>query len=376
MLGLGCLGEAGEGAPDRFPDAEVADAGEVADGGVIAVTDAGFDAGFDAGIKPSDAGMVGGYPVFIAQGSMGRTMISCDDGQSWIHSQSQDDAFRCGDCDHNAYAATGLAAADGWVYTGWGHGAPGSVKRSRDGVNWEVAKAGIEMTALAAGGQAVVTAPWWGIGGAIPWRSKNEGVSWDQPATMMINPPSRRIVFVPRGEHGRFVIAAGDASSGPFVAYSDDQGSSWTQAASIEAGCMPDRVVVGKGVLLMTGGSDVGCRSLDDGQTWTRVPGNVHGAYEYPLFTGTKFITWQYTVGTFESADGLTWTRVGAGPNMAAAAVSDKGTYVASMDQYEKQVFLRSTDGVNWTPLADGKFAKGHPIRRMVFARLAENPCP
>src|SRR5690606_33849550 len=79
-------------------------------------------------------------PVFIAQGHLGRTTISCDDGRTWIHNQSQDDAARCFendlDCDHHPYAARGIAHGEGTFLLTWGWGAPGSVVRTEDAANF------------------------------------------------------------------------------------------------------------------------------------------------------------------------------------------------------------------------------------------------
>ena len=77
---------------------------------------------------------------------MGRTAISCDDGQSWIHDTSLDDDARCFtdglDCDHHAGSGKGLAWAPdgeggGHFFATFGWGQPGGIDRSSDGVTWE-----------------------------------------------------------------------------------------------------------------------------------------------------------------------------------------------------------------------------------------------
>src|SRR5262245_36884214 len=35
----------------------------------------------------------GTIPIFVAQGNVGRTTISCDDGQSWVANRSDDDTI-------------------------------------------------------------------------------------------------------------------------------------------------------------------------------------------------------------------------------------------------------------------------------------------
>lgn len=86
--------------------------------------------------------------AIVVQGHMGRTLMSCDDGQSWIHDRSDDDDARCwvkGDphyveCDHHAGAGRGLDYGDGNFFANFGHGAPGTIRRSADGYIWTVVK--------------------------------------------------------------------------------------------------------------------------------------------------------------------------------------------------------------------------------------------
>ncbi len=64
--------------------------------------------------------------VFVAAGKMGRTVMSINDGVSWIHDLSDDDSARCWcdkddpryvECDHDPRSFTGLdVSADGWFY--------------------------------------------------------------------------------------------------------------------------------------------------------------------------------------------------------------------------------------------------------------------
>src|SRR5690606_6858809 len=85
-----------------------------------------------------------GVPLFVAQGHLGRTVISCDGGQSWTADQSNDAEAQCWsgpddepDCDHDPGAGRGIVFADGWFVATFGWGPPGGIVRSRDGVAWE-----------------------------------------------------------------------------------------------------------------------------------------------------------------------------------------------------------------------------------------------
>src|SRR5262245_9965719 len=65
----------------------------------------GMDAGADGRVDAAPTNDTDGPPpagkvaMFVAQGSLGRTMVSCDDGNTWVgnHSWEMDgDAFLCG----------------------------------------------------------------------------------------------------------------------------------------------------------------------------------------------------------------------------------------------------------------------------------------
>src|SRR5262249_45753343 len=107
-------------------------------------------------------------PIVVAQGLVGRTTISCDDGQTWIANRSFDiegNDLVCGDttpircemsscrmvwtdgscqqedvcdCLHGTGYAKGVAIAKNQILANFGWGWPGAVLRSEDGGSWNV----------------------------------------------------------------------------------------------------------------------------------------------------------------------------------------------------------------------------------------------
>lgn len=86
--------------------------------------------------------------VFIAAGKVGRTLMSCDDGLTWIHDRSDNDSTRCWtegpnnlECDHATSSFTGMDVSDdGFFYNQYGWCGNGTIRRSRDYSTWEVIK--------------------------------------------------------------------------------------------------------------------------------------------------------------------------------------------------------------------------------------------
>ena len=97
--------------------------------------------------------------MFVAQGDVGRTAVSYDDGYSWIGDESDDAAVVCftdgTDCDHHSGAARGLAFGDGWFLATFGWGTPGGIRRSADGIAWEPVLTGTTFGGIAYRGSIV-----------------------------------------------------------------------------------------------------------------------------------------------------------------------------------------------------------------------------
>ena len=343
------------------------------DGGPVSTT---TDAGVDARGAPTTV------PIFIAQGKLGRTTISCDDGKTWVADRSENETARCWDtnaaenieCDHNSWSSVGMVAADGKFLATYGWGYAGVVRRTEDGVFWEDVLPGHTFAGLAYGNGRVIAndhtpqismaagaAGSWNAGAAI------ESTQWTV----------RRIAFAPDGG-GRFIISL-DGS----VQLSDDNGASWREATTRPDDCAKAviDIVHGNGVTVMVQNDGSVCRSTDRGDTWTHVPVTTSFTSSV-IFGGGAFMVWQGST-RYSSTDGLTWTNMAgtAGVNIGTVTRSENGTFVAVNDGwqqwYEKQHFFRSTDGVTWEVLPATAFKAGHPITHMIAGRAKPSTeCP
>ena len=73
--------------------------------------------------------------VYLAAGHAGRSMMSCDDGQTWINNRTDLNAVPD---DHSPTSGRAVDSANGYFYALYGWGYNGTLRRSRDGVNWTV----------------------------------------------------------------------------------------------------------------------------------------------------------------------------------------------------------------------------------------------
>jgi len=188
-LGLACRSAAteGESPPEPEPDAAV-----VPDAAVAFDTAAPADTSVDraprapdlpaieaapppADIHPADASGEA-VPLFVAQGDLGRTTVSCDDGLTWVANQSSDDAAVCFtgglDCDHSPGAGRGITWGNGWFVATFGWGPPGAIRRSRDGVTWEPVTTGTTFAGVAFGDDQFLA------GGRPAWVGGSDGGGW------------------------------------------------------------------------------------------------------------------------------------------------------------------------------------------------------
>lgn len=311
-------------------------------------------------------------PMFVAQGHLGRTMISCDQGATWVANRSDDDAARCFangvDCDHSPGAANGVAWGDGWFYATFGWGQPGSVRRSHDGVTWEKVLNDTTFGGMAFGDGKVLA------GSRYPRLSADDGATWTELAEVPLDIWNvREVAFAPF-ENGRFILVGNDGETRR-IAVSADDGKSW-KLPTVPADCaisfyQSGGIASGKGTLLVTDGGAHVCRSVDGGASWTT--GDLGGDIESHLvWTGKEFMAWGGGV-LRRSADGVSWTSQPISPsvNIGNVAVSDDGAFVASGGGwdtwYEKQKFYRSADGVTWKEVPAGSFVGSHPITAMAF---------
>jgi len=328
--------------------------------------------------------------MFVAIGHEGRTTISCDDGKTWVANRSDDDTVRCFeglDCDHDGRAGRGVAFAQGTFVANFGWGAPGTIRRSRDGVTWETVGSGANYASMVYGGTTLVAIS------NSPRVSNDVGTTWVKPTVM---PPSsgtpRRGGF---GGTGTF-LRIGD---GPKASASRDR-NTWASVPSLPETCGLDMQwsggIGGVGALLVVvGGDGTACTSPDDGATWTSTPfaKRVTGRL---VRHGDALYVWGETaegvLARFRSVDGTTWTsapltlrsaRPGApaAPSIGPVAAAPSGTFVAAnagwQQYYEKQRFYRSADGIAWEELPAGAFTPSHPMTHMAWGEAApSSACP
>ena len=315
--------------------------------------------------------------MFIAQGHAGRTIISCDDGRTWVEEQSDQAGVYCApdganDCDHGPGAARGITWGDGWFFANFGWGSPGTVRRSRDGVSWETVYTNSVFAGMIYGDGRLVAADRWGE------YSDDDGDTWTGFASFDPDDHTnvRDAAFVPYSG-GRFIMSADD---GMFVS---NDGSNWASAQSNPDGCRggdyQGHIPYGNGTVVMTPSSGNVCYSTDGGQNWFAASGTVP-LRANGIWNGSEFMAWNF--GTlYRSSNGRSWTSRSTVPDdidFGVAAVSDQGTIVGVSNgweqSYDAQVFYRSDDGVNWEELPGSAYTGGHPIHVITFGYGLPSP--
>jgi len=379
------------------------------------------DAGEAEDLGPPDTGIeVERVPVWVAQGDVGRTIMSCDDGRTWINDRafdSEGDVDMCGivqdvrcfdsdsgcqflrddqcetktsrcDCSHSPGTGRGIAYGDGWFVTTWGWGPKGGLRISRDGANWTKA---VDDTVF--GGVQFVEGRF--VAGSRSPLVAEDPRTWTEGEPARIVDGSGTGIYTTRKllrldlTDGQLLILAGGSSSSHGILLSDDAGDSWWTPEVMPRGC-GDSVAGaagGDGVILMIGQDDTVCRSVDGGQSFATSNVGFDDKIESgPLWTGTEFQAWGRGA-MFSSSDGLNWTRTpldGDGGSETFAVVGRSpvtGNYVAVsggwQQWYEEQGFFRSEDGVTWELLDPSNFVASHPIRQLTFGWIDETPdCP
>jgi hypothetical protein len=89
------------------------------------------------------------------------------------------------------------------------------------------------------------------------------------------------------------------------------------------------------------------------------------------MWTGTEFVYWGQNT-RITSSDGVSWTPtpLTTPTRIGPTARSDSGTFVAIpyiYDGYDRQYFMRSTDGLQWDRLDPASFFPSHPIFNITF---------
>ncbi len=361
--------DTGEAQSDPDDGAQSTDGDDGADDDEAGDSETGDDDGETGGDPPPD----GAVPAFVAQGHMGRTMVSCDDGQTWTADTSLDDAVRCFeplDCDHHVGSATGLTYGDGLFVATWGWGTEGQVQTSADGVEWTTVLTGPTFNGTAWGNDTFLA------GAKFPYRAAADAQEWVELPDSGLNEWTPRGIGFVDVDGGRFVLGGGGGDSGDVVV-SATAGDQWEHPSGFDPACGASIVGIGggNGVIIIAAHDSSGvdaCVSTDAGLSFVTVdlPEALNGA---PWWTGTEFVGFGND-GRLTSPDGLQWSSTpyaSSHPPLTAIGRSPNGTYIAQRDGwlvwYEQQSLYRSDDGLTWTELAAGSFVGGHPIRRLTF---------
>ncbi len=306
-------------------------------------------------------------PVFIAQGTVQRTLMSCDGGLSWVYDTSTDDKLRCfspTDCDHHPGRPQGLVFENGRFYASFGHGSPSTVLSTDDGQNWQV----IMKNDAEFGGLGIINGTLFGA--TTPFTSgTNEGKTW----TVAKADPfpggnnSYRGAFALKSGKGR-IFLNGDAPTG--LIYSSDFGLSWTQASGWGTQCdtRESAVQSSNGIAILGSYNKPPCFTTDGGATWKK--SKLTGPLTTATWAENRFVG--VSEGSIvESLDGDNWT-ISKLPKPLPGSF-EKITYHPTLKRfvgvtqgwnnwYENQKFFWSNDGLSWTEVAPGKVKGGHPI--------------
>ncbi len=311
-------------------------------------------------------------PVFVAQGHLGRLMVSCDDGHTFVANQSADDAEECWgsdgvpDCDHSPWAGRGLAFGAGAFVATFGWGYPGVLRRSTDGASWSdvwMEQPTFADIAFGNGKFVANNSPTW---------ISTDGTTWEEGGDLGLNVGNvRAIEFVPHG--GGLFVVTGESGSDRDIVMSPD-GVTWTHPTTRPEACGSYvlGIAYGAGTIAIFSGNGSVCTSTDGGANWSLQ--QVGGSFSSPgVWTGSEFFAYEGAT-LHRSADGQTWTEETVDPpdiRIGALARSDTGTFVAHKDAwegwYDEQEMYRSTDGLTWERLPAGAFVPSHPINFIQF---------
>lgn len=344
----------------------------------------GAGAGGQAGTAPPPAPGDRTVPMFVAVGSGGRRLVSCDDGRTWI-ATCETEGFGSGVCkiddtngDHDEWSSQGIAYGEGWFVSNWGwfgRSPSAHILRSADGRRWEHVfgkpggPQGTYGTGIAYGRGAFVIA----AQRSATHRSTDAGATWVSTKFGDYPDAHRRNTLFTTWGAGRF-FSFGDNGR---KTTSDDGGITWVN------GTMPcpywHELAYHDGILV--GSSSGGrCASSDGGVTWHRT--DQQQARNDVIWNGREFYIPQGHIGVaYRSVDGRSWTTTpitGARVSNRSPerlARSPQGTMVGI--SADGQGFFRSTDGgTSW------QIASGHPGNRIrgitwgLAAPSADCPAP
>lgn len=269
-----------------------------------------------------------------------------------------------------------MVVAGGAAVMSSGWGTPGRVRRSVDGVTWDLAfDVEFPFASLAVGDGVLMGAT------PRPWTSSDGGATWLEVPRTYLAPPLRASLHIPYGE-GRFVLTS-DQADAMHVWLTDDAGTTFFESSAVPDACLAPSLSYGNDVLLMPTLTDAVCRSIDGGETWSSVSTSGTFGYGTLQFVGRRFVAIGDAGGAqpvlYESADGSTWTSTPTNLPVGAWSVvlghdEETSTLFAAAGAYDGQRMFRSEDGLDWDEVTGAP--TGHPIRRFVSGRLDAPACP
>lgn len=184
---------------------------------------------------------------------------------------------------------------NGWFIASYGHGAPGSVRRSRDGVTWERAIEGTQFAGLVQGNGVILAAD------RSPYWSRDNGTSWQRTGEVDLN-VNGNVTYNVRAAafgNGMFAMFAADGANHDLVV-TTDAGQSW-QHAVFPSPCGEAGSVgfsSGNGRFLYVDSANA-CVSTD-GLTFSASPLPAR-ASAGPVWTGSQFLIWgRYDAPSYE----------------------------------------------------------------------------
>ena len=325
--------------------------------------------------------------VIFAAGQNERTAMSCDDGETWFNDRSADESAR-GEIvqGHSPRSFYGISNADGYTYINYGWGYNGSLKRSRDGLNWEVIRSGSWGGGVAAFSNQVFHAgPDWST-------SSTFGSTWNKLTN--IGTVASGISYGAVYKVDNSIFIAGRAEN---MAASYDKGSTWTLLTNVLPTKSESRSFAsGNGAIVTVGktynygqiSTGFITSSTDGGKTWSSV--QMGNDWTTVIFNGTHFVAWTNATDNgrvYKSTDGKNWTNTfvkingqNAGWYFAPAAAYNKktGNYVyvsGGNGDYSAQTIYKSTDGINWIKSDPSKFKIGHYISSTFVGEIDSAYC-
>ncbi len=324
--------------------------------------------------------------IFMASGHGARTVMSCDDGLTWINDRQDVGAL---DNDHSTTASRGIDSEGGYFFANFGWGYNGTLRRSRDGVNWDVVHDGSWGGGIAVGKSLILHV----TEGQNWYTSSSVGASWTRLVNSNINSVNTLISYPAVVKLNNKIFVTGRNTA---LGISYDEGNTWavipnayTANAEGRSFAEGNGIIISQSFLRATATTSAAAsviRSIDNGKTWATYPlpfnlGKLH-------FDGSQFVSLA-SAKVWRSTDGINWTSKpiivdGKAPPSWWSIVSQfnvkTGTYVGILKVYGRtgalQFAYRSTDGESWMTLNPEKYTGGFTMHTITVGEIESKYCP